>query len=356
MSEYPNDSDTGITAGCWVVSKEGNPADEGILKWEQRTLPDPAEDQILVKVVTAALNPIDVKVARGILPFSKTPFITGTDFAGIVVKAGAKRGFIVGQEVYGMGAGWRIMTWGKENPGGSLSEHMVCKGDSASLKPSNVSMNEAAALPLVAVTAQCAATDSSMKSGDRVIVLGASGGVGSAAVQMYKSMGCVVHGVCSGKNEEFVKGLGAEKIYDYTKGPWETLVAKEDLGTFDVVVDASPSGGVHNWEVTKNTEVLKKGGGFCALSGDDQAGDQKTTFGGMMAQGFKGMWRNMSSNYKFHNINPMVSTEKLKKITAMVEAGELKPQIDATFPMAEAKKAFEALNAQRSRGKIILTN
>lgn len=192
----------------------------------EQAKPSLTENSVLVKVHAASINPLDLRVLEGefkaILPVS-FPFILGNDFAGTVVEVGSNvTQFKVGDEVYA-----------KTDLNGAFAEYTVVQESSLALKPQNISMDQAAALPLVALTSWQALVEiAKVKAGQKVLIHAGSGGVGSIAIQLAKSLGATVATTTSGKNSGWVKELGADIIIDY-----KTTDFEQELKDYDVVLD-----------------------------------------------------------------------------------------------------------------------
>lgn len=230
------------------ISRYGNIDD---VQFDEQPKPSLTEDAVLVKVHAASINPLDLRVLEGefkaILPV-KFPFILGNDFAGTVVEVGSKvTQFKAGDEVYA-----------KTDLNGAFAEYTVVQQSSLALKPQNISMEQAAALPLVALTSWQALVEiAKVKAGQKVLIHAGSGGVGSIAIQLAKSIGATVATTTSAKNSGWVKELGADIIIDY-----KTMDFEQELKDYDVVLDTQ--GGK---TLEKSLNVLKRGGRLISISG-----------------------------------------------------------------------------------------
>ncbi|ETR94762.1 zinc-binding dehydrogenase family protein [Acinetobacter lactucae] len=217
----------------------------------EQAKPSLTENSVLVKVHAASINPLDLRVLEGefkaILPVS-FPFILGNDFAGTVAEVGSKvTQFKVGDEVYA-----------KTDLNGAFAEYTVVQESSLALKPQNISMEQAAALPLVALTSWQALVEiAKVKAGQKVLIHAGSGGVGSIGIQLAKSLGATVATTTSAKNSGWVKELGADIIIDY-----KTMDFEQELKDYDVVLDTQ--GGKI---LEKSVNVLKRGGRLISISG-----------------------------------------------------------------------------------------
>lgn len=230
------------------ISRYGNIDD---VQLDEQSQPPLTADAVLVKVHAASINPLDLRVLEGefkaILPV-KFPFILGNDFAGTVVEVGSKvTQFKAGDEVYA-----------KTDLNGAFAEYTVVQQSSLALKPQNISMEQAAALPLVALTSWQALVEiAKVKAGQKVLIHAGSGGVGSIAIQLAKSLGATVATTTSAKNSGWVKELGADIIIDY-----KTMDFEQELKDYDVVLDTQ--GGK---TLEKSLNVLKRGGRLISISG-----------------------------------------------------------------------------------------
>lgn len=202
------------TMKAWIVTRNGDPKDALTLRPDYPVPSQPKAGNILVKVDYAALNPADLNFMGNLpnwLPFRRNPTV-GLDFAGTVVKLGSSvssdLGISIGSEVAGAFNVLSVAT-GR----GSLAEYVEVPATKVALKPKDLSSKDAAgALGIAGQTAYIILKEAGTKAGDRVLVNGASGGVGSVLVQVAKAKGAIVCGVCSGGNAEFVKGLGADEV------------------------------------------------------------------------------------------------------------------------------------------------
>lgn len=221
------------------------------VKLGEQPKPQIQADDILIHVHAASINPVDLRILEGefkaILPV-KFPFILGNDLAGTIVEVGSQiKNFKVGDAVYA-----------KTDQNGSFAEYVTVKEASIALKPKNISMEQAASLPLVALTAWQALVElAQLKQGQKVLIHAGSGGVGTIAIQLAKQLGATVATTTSGKNISWVKELGADIIIDYKSTNFEDV-----LQDYDVVFDTQ--GGK---TLEKSLTVLKRGGRVISISG-----------------------------------------------------------------------------------------
>ena len=294
---------------------------ESALEYVDVERPEPKAGEVLVKVHVAAVNPADWKVRDGMgesLGF-KFPLILGGDIAGTVEAAGdGVENFKQGDAVYGITL---------SSLSGGYAEYAIAKADAIVLKPDNLSFEEAAAIPIGALTAwQAMFVVANLSSGQRILITGASGGVGSMAVQLAKAKGAIVIGTASGKNEQFVRDLGADEFVDYTQQPFEEVVKDVDV-VFDTVGEDT---------LERSFQTLKKGG-FLVSSAQTPSEEKAREFGVEAAWFF---------------CQP--SAEQLAEINQLIDEGKLKIYVETVLPLREAKKALQLSQSGRTRGKIVL--
>jgi len=291
---------------------------------QEVSLPLPKAGQVLVRIHAVAINPVDYKIRNGSMRFitgKKFPRILGQDIAGVVEQAGKNSKFRPGDKVFAM----------LSYHGGGYAEFVAVNENQLALIPENLDMTEAAAVPLAATTAyQAFKLGGGIKSGTKVLINGASGGVGSFAVQIAKAMGAHVTAVSSSKNIEFVKNLGAEQVIDYTNEDFTNLDQE-----FNIVFDA-----VAKSSFLKSKKLLVKNGAYVStLPNNGLFFFQLTNFA-------------RSKNAHFVAAKPIA--EDLKVISDFIAKGLVKVHIEKTFPLEEAAKAHELIESERVRGKLIL--
>ena len=301
-----------------IINTYGN---EDVLKYVDVNRPEPKADEVLVKVHAAAVNPADWKIRDGMgKQFGFTlPLILGGDIAGTVEAVGDEvKSFKQGDAVYGITV---------SSLSGGYAEYAVAKVDAIAPKPESINFQEAAAIPIGALTAWQAIFDlANLSSGQRILITGASGGVGSMAVQLAKAKGAIVIGTASGKNEQFVLDLGADEFVDYTAQPFESVV--KDM---DVVFDT-----VGNDTQERAFQTLKKGG-FLVSSVQIPSAEKARELGVEAARVF---------------CQP--SAQQLTEINQLIEEGKVKIHIETVLPLTEVKKAHQLSQGGRTRGKIVL--
>jgi len=302
-----------------VVHEYGGPE---VLKYEDVPRPEPKANEILVKVIAAGVNPVD-SAARsqkfGQFLHIKLPAIPGYDISGVVEKAGAG--------VTKFKAGDAIHAYIALDKGGAYAEYAAATEREASVKPKSLTYGEAAAVPLVSLTAWQALIDAAkLSAGQTVLIHGGSGGVGSFAIQIAKAKGAKVIATASTPNQDLLKQLGADVAIDYTKQKFEDI-AKD----VDVVLDS-----VGKDTLARSYGVIKKGGFIVSIvARPDQAELDK--------HGIKGASLSVEPN-----------ADELAEIGRLIEEKKIKVIVSQTLPLAEAAKAQEQVDTHHTRGKIVL--
>ena len=323
------------------ITRYGNINDVQI---DEQPRPSLTENAVLVKVHAASINPLDLRVLEGefkaILPVP-FPFILGNDFAGTVVEVGSKVSqFKVGDEVYA-----------KTDLNGAFAEYTVVQQSSLALKPQNISMEQAAALPLVGLTSWQALVEiAKVKAGQKVLIHAGSGGVGSIAIQLAKSLGATVATTTSSKNSSWVKGLGADIIIDY-----KTTDFEQELKDYDVVLDTQ--GGKI---LEKSLNVLKRGGRLISISGPPDHAFVEVVNPNwflkcvipLLSWSIRHKAKKRDISYSFLFMQP--NGQQLSEISKLVESGKINPVVDKTYTFSEIKDAFQYVNTGRAKGKIVL--
>ncbi|HLW35128.1 MAG TPA: NAD(P)-dependent alcohol dehydrogenase [Chthoniobacterales bacterium] len=311
------------------------------LKIEQVEKPVPAADQVLVRVRAASVNPYDwhfvegsPKVIRLMIGGLRKPKDTrlGVDFAGIVEAVGKDvTNFKPGDEVFG----------GK---GGAFGEYVTPRASRAiALKPANVTFEEAASVNIAGVTALQALRDyGKVQPGQKVLINGASGGVGTFAVQLAKLMGTDVTGVCSTRNVDLVKSLGADRVIDYTKEDYTKIDQK-----YDVILD-----NVANHSLSENRKVLTQNGKY-VLIGGGSANEQGLI--GKMAKPLKALIMKPFVSQQMGMMMAEMKQSDLQYFAEQMQNGKLKAVIDRTYKLDQIKDAIAYVEEGHARGKVIIT-
>ena len=301
-----------------VVHEFGGPE---VLKYEEMPRPEPNEDEILIRVMAAGVNPVDAAIRSGRFHGGggNLPLIPGMDVAGVVEKTGAK--------VTKFKANDPIYAYLSFKEQGGYAEFAIAKQDEASLKPKTITYEAAAAVPLAATTAWQALVDAAkIDKGQTVLIHGGSGGVGSFAIQIAKARGAKVIATASTPNQDLLKQLGADQTIDYTTTKFEEVVKDVDL-----VLDA-----VGKDTLTRSYGVVKRGGIIVSIAGQpDQAELEK--------RGIRG------SSMMAHP-----DAKILEELSKLIEAKKIKPIVSQIVPLAEAAKAHAQIATRHTRGKIVL--
>ncbi len=298
-----------------------------MLEYTDLEIPAIKPNEVLVKVYASSVNPVDWKIRRGDLKLVtgwKFPRSTGADFAGIIHEAGSKVSvYKPGAEVYGMVPAVK---------GGACAEFLAVPAGGFFFKPANISFEAAAAIPLAAMTALQGLRDrGKLTRGKHVLINGAAGGVGSFAVQIARALGANVCGVCSTKNLEFVKNLGAGKVIDYTSSnPWK------QTEKYDIIFDAVASGTF--W---KARPLLTHKGRYITTI---------PTAGGFFTELITRPLNGKSAR----NLLVRTSVRDLEYLKELCENGRLKPILHKTLPVQAVREAHLESESGRVRGKIVL--
>lgn len=306
-----------------------------ILTLEDIEKPTPSSEEVLVKVHAAAVNPYDWHGMRGSPYFMRlgtgigSPKNTriGADFAGTVEAVGESvTEFKPGDEVFGGAAG-------------AFAEYVVARKNRIARKPENVSFEQAASLPIAAITALQALRDKGqLQPGQKVLINGASGGVGTFAVQIAKSMGAEVHGVCSTRNVDMVRSLGADHVFDYTKEDYT-----QSGQQFDLIVDM-----VGNRSLSANRNVLTPEGRFVIVGG------AKGDWLGPLMGPIKALLMSPFVDQEMGMMIARMDGDDLAELAALMERGELASAIDRRYPLSEVADAIRYSEEGHARGKIII--
>jgi NADPH:quinone reductase-like Zn-dependent oxidoreductase len=308
--------------------------------------PELREDEVLVEVHAAGVNLLDAKIRGGefklILPY-RLPLILGHDVAGVVVKVGTRvRQFKLGDEVYARVDDFRI---------GTFAEFVPVKEASLALKPKGLTMEEAASIPLVGLTAWQALVDrADLKKGQKVFIQAGSGGVGTFAIQLAKHLGATVATTTSTTNVALVKSLGADVVIDYKTQDFEDV-----LRDHDVVLNSQDGR-----TLKKSLGVLKRGGKLISISGppDPEFAKELAAPGfvrlvmRLLSSGVRRKAQGLGVGYSFLFMKS--SGSQLREITRLIEAGAIRPVIDRVFPFASTNEALAYVEAGRAKGKVVI--
>lgn len=304
------------------------------------------EYEVLVDIHAASINPLDFRIRNGevkLLINYKMPLVLGNDFAGVVTKIGRKvTGFKVGDEVYGRP---------RESKIGTFAEYIAVHEDDIALKPTNVSFEEAASIPLVGLTSYQALHEIlQLQKGQKILIHAGGGGVGTFAIQLAKLMGATVATTASEASRELVQSLGVDEIIDYKTKQFENI-----LENYDAVFDT-----LGGESLEKSFTVLKDGGEIVSISGlpnarfakDRGLGFLKTMLLSLVSKKLTKLEKKHDVHYRY--LFMKASGEQLRILTDLIESGKIKPVIDKVFSFEEAQKAIEYSESGRAKGKVIL--
>ena len=302
-----------------------------VMKLEEVERPAPAADEILIKVYASGINPADWVIRQGgndfLRPILKLPMILGWDAAGIIEETGSGvTYFKKGDAVYGI----------PNFPGdGSYAEYCAAKAGQFALKPESISFNAASGVPLAGLTAWTGIFGfGKLQAGQRILINGASGGVGSFAVQFAKAKGAYVIGVASTQNLAYLQKLGADEVIDYKTQQFEDLV--HDV---DVVFDAAPHR--DNNERMRSVKVLKEGGILVSTNVDFPFNDEVIN---ALAE----------KNAKGELDYVQMRQDWLQEIAQLIDEGKVKVLISKVYPLEEVAEAHRESETWHVRGKLVL--
>ena len=302
-----------------------------VLQLEDVARPVPTADEILIKVYASGVNPVDCSVREGgnevLRPYLTLPMTLGWDAAGVVEEVGsAVTKFKRGDAVYGE----------PNFPGdGSYAEYCVAAASRFARKPQRLSFTEAAGVPLAGLTAWTGLFEhGKLRAGQRILILGSSGGVGGLAVQFAKAKGAYVIGTASAANLDYVRQLGADEVVDY-----RSQNVGEVVRDVDVVLEASPQR--DNAERVQAIRALKTGGIFVTVNLDFPFDDAVHA-----ALAEKQAVGELSAN------NPR--QESLEEMAELIDAGKVQVLVSRVYPLAEVADAHRESQTQRVRGKLVL--
>lgn len=319
---------------------------KGGLRLAQIPEPTVGPGDVLVRVRAASINPLDKMVRNGefkLLLRYRRPFVLGHDVAGVVTGVGADvRDYQVGDEIYSRPRDLRI---------GTFAEYIAIDQADIALKPTSLTMEQAAAVPLVALAAWQALIDlAQVKPGQKVLVHAGGGGLGSTVVQLAKHLEAYVATTAQGDDVAKVRGLGADEVIDYTKADFAAL-----LSGYDVVLDSL--GGTN---LAKSLSVLKPGGLAISVVGPpDQAFARQigravlTPIMALLSRKVRARARELGVRYAF--LFMRADGAQLKALAALYDAGTLRPVLDRTFPFDDTLDAMAYVEQGRAKGKIVVT-
>jgi len=320
---------------------------KGALRLANLPEPELQDSDVLVRIQATAVNLLDSKLRDGefklVLPY-RPPFILGHDVAGTVVKAGPKvRRFKVGDEVYARPRDHRV---------GTFAEFIAVDEADVALKPKNLSMTEAASLPLVGLTAWQALVEvGKVKPGQKVFIQAGSGGVGTFAIQLAKHLGATVATTTSARNAELARSLGADVVIDYKTQDFEKVLSGYDL----VLNSQDPK------TLEKSLAVLKPGGQLISISGPpDPAFARELGLNlflklvlRLLSRGVRKKAKRLGIGYAF--LFMRAEGRQLAEIARLIEQGVIRPVVDKVFPFEKTGDALAYVETGRAKGKVVIT-
>ena len=286
--------------------------------------PTPVDNQVLIQVYAATVNPFDYKVRKGYMKDSmplKLPLTLGGNLSGVVVEVGKDvKNFAVGDAVFGQ-------SYAFGGGSGAIAEYAVSNVDNIALKPKSINHTEAGSLPLVGVSAiQALEQHMHLQKGQKVLIHGGAGGIGSIAIQLAKHIGAYVATTVSSKDKEFAKSLGADEIIDFKSQDFSEI-----LKDFDAVYDT-----VGGDTTDKSFKVLKKGGVLVSMLGLPKEALAK------------------EYNVTVIGQNTQTNAKNLSRLAELVDQGAIKPVVDKVFPFDQTKEAFAYAETAHPRGKAVI--
>ncbi|TYS85064.1 NADP-dependent oxidoreductase [Rossellomorea aquimaris] len=309
-------------------------------------IPDMGEHDVLVEIHAASINPIDFKIRDGkvkMLLSYKMPLVLGNDFSGKVIQSGSKVSkFQIGDEVYGRPRKNRI---------GTFTEYLSVHEDDVSLKPENLTFEEAASLPLVGLTSWQAFHEIlQLKPDQKILIHAGAGGVGTFAIQLAKEMGVFVATTASEKGFDLVSSLGADRVINYREEKFEEI-----LNEYDAVFDTL-GGDV----LDRSFRILKPHGKIVSVSAvpnrrfaaENNLGFIKRLLFSVVSRNISALEKKFNVDYHFLFMKP--SGEQLEKIKHLVEKGSIRPVIDRVYSLEEAQEAVQYVETGRAKGKVVI--
>ena len=319
LSDFSSAESATPTMKAVVIHEYGDPE---VLMYEDVPRPEPKDDQLLIRVIAAGVNPVDAMIRSGMFDREGTrafPIILGGDVAGVVEKVGSK--------ITKFKAGDPVFAYVSLDNSGGYAQYALVTEREAAPKPKSLTYVEAAAVPIAGMTAWQALVDTAkLSAGQTVLIHGGSGGVGSFAIQIAKARGAKVIATASTANQEFLKQLGADVAIDYTKQKFEDVA-----NDVDVVLDS-----IGRDTLARSYGVVKKGGIIVSLVARPKQDE-------LQKHGIRGTALNVES-----------TSEQLAEIGERIDARKIKVIVSQTFPLSEAMKTQEQVATGHTRGKIVL--
>jgi NADPH:quinone reductase-like Zn-dependent oxidoreductase len=302
--------------------------------------PAPADNEVLVRVRAASINPADGHLIRGVwlmrpMLGMRKPKNTrfGTDFAGVIEAIGKNvTDLKLGDEVFGA-------------KNGAVADYICVKADRAIvMKPANISFEQAGSVGIAGVTALQGLRDKGhIQAGQKVLINGASGGVGTFAVQVAKALGAEVTGVCSTRNVDLVKSIGADQVVDYTKEDF----TKTDQ-RYDMIYDL-----VGNHSFSERRQILTPNG-ICVLAGIGGAGFHPESWGRILGN-FKTVFQSKFTSQKFVTYIAKLTKDDMGVLRDLMQSGKVSPVIDRTYKLEQTQDVVRYMEEGHARGKVVIT-
>lgn len=328
---------------AYTINKYGK---KGTLHLNDVPVPQVRDQDVLIEIHAAGLNLLDAKIKSGefklILPY-KLPLVLGHDVAGVVIKVGKYvKKFKVGDEVYSRPADFQI---------GTFAEFIAIDEKDVAFKPKNLTMEEAASIPLVALTAwQALVEKANLKKGQKVFIQAGSGGVGTIAIQLAKYLGATVATTASEKSFTLLKALGADVLIDYKTQDFEDV-----LKDYDAVLNSQDTK-----TLEKSIHILKPGGKAVSISGPPTPTFAKEAGVSwfvkmiltLISSSIRKKAKKQNVDYTF--LFMRAEGEQLIQITALIEAGAIKPVVDKVFPFEQTNEALAYVESGRAKGKVVV--
>ncbi|MBY3212408.1 MULTISPECIES: NADP-dependent oxidoreductase [Rhizobium] len=320
---------------------------KGALRLANMPEPDVRDEDILVRIHATGVNLLDSKVRDGefklLLPY-RPPFVLGHDVAGTVVKVGSRaQRFKVGDEIYARPRDHRV---------GTFAEFIAVNEADVAPKPKNLSMEEAASIPLVALTAWQALVEvAKVKPGQKVFIQAGSGGVGTFAIQLAKHLGATVATTTSATNTDLVRSLGADVVIDYKTQDFEKV-----LSGYDLVLNSQDAK-----TLDKSLRVLKPGGQLISISGPpDPAFAKELGLNPFLKLVLRVISRSVRKKAKklgvrYSFLFMRAEGQQLSQITSLIESGVIRPVVDKVFPFEKTGEALAYVETGRAKGKVVIT-
>ncbi len=328
---------------AFVLDRYGK---KGALRLADVPAPELRDDEVLVEVHAAGVNLLDAKIRDGefklILPY-RLPLVLGHDVAGVVVKVGPRvQRFKAGDEVYARADDFRI---------GTFAEYVAVAEASVAIKPATLSMEEAASVPLVGLTAwQALVEKANLKAGQKVFIQAGSGGVGTFAIQLARQLGATVATTTSAANTALVKSLGADTVIDYRKDDFEKV-----LQGVDVVLHSQDAAALQ-----KSLRVLRPGGTLISISGPPDpafaSGIKAPWFVKLVVRLLSAQVRKTASRLglRYSFLFMRANGAQLREIASLIDAGAIRPVIDRVFAFDATNDALAYLETGRAKGKVVI--